>query len=453
MVVIGSGAGAEIAQNALSKGLSVALVDRGAIGGTCLNVGCIPTKMLVFPADRIVEIEDTKKLGITAEIKDIDFKAIMDRMQRLVDDDESNMREGLKSIKGLELYESEAHFVSDYTLEVGGVKIRGEKIFIATGARPLVPKIKGLDKVNFLTNESALRLESRPKSMIIIGGGYVATEFAHFFAAMGTDVTILQRGSRLVPGEEAEVSELLKTSMSRRMKIHTGTEAVEVREKDGVLTVVGVDKNTGQSVEFSAEKILVAAGRTSNADLLKVENTGVKTDQRGYIVVNEFLETTKEGIWAIGDAIGKAMFRHAANEEAEIAWHNSGTGEHKVEMDYSATPHAVFTSPQIASVGLREAEARKSRGEILVGKAMYSEVAKGAAMMEDAAFAKAIVDKESLQILGFHIIGPYAAILLQEVVNAMANKLDIYSIGRAMHIHPALSELIVATLGNLAETS
>ncbi|HDH28714.1 MAG TPA: dihydrolipoyl dehydrogenase, partial [Euryarchaeota archaeon] len=278
--------------------------------------------------------------------------------------------------------------------------------------------------------------------------------FAHFFAAMGTDVTILQRGSRLVPGEEAEVSELLKTSMNRRMKIYTGTEAVEVREKEGVLTVVGRDKNSGQSVEFSAEKILVAAGRTSNADLLKVENTGVKTDQRGYIVVNKFLETTKKEIWAIGDAIGKAMFRHAANEEAEVAWHNSGTGSgHKAEMDYSATPHAVFTSPQIASVGLREAEARESQGEILVGKAMYSEVAKGAAMMEGAAFAKAIVDKETLQILGFHIIGPYAAILLQEVVNAMANKLDIYSIGRAMHIHPALSELVVATLGNLAETS
>lgn len=451
MVVIGSGAGASIVEQALSHDLRVALVDRGAIGGTCLNVGCIPTKMLVFPADRIAEIEDAKKLGITAEIKDLDFKAIMERMRSLVDNDESNMREGLKSLDGLDLYESEARFIDDYTLEIDAEQIKGEKIFIASGARPMIPKIKGLDKVNYLTNENALELESQPKSMILIGGGYIATEFAHFFAAMGTDITILQRGSLLVPGEEQEVSELLKKSMSRRMNIHMNTEAVEVREKNGVVTVVGMDKKTGKKIEFSAEKILVAAGRKSNADLLKVEKTGVETDARGYVVVNEFLETSKQGIWAIGDAIGKAMFRHAANEEAEIAWHNSAGSEHKMEMDYSATPHAVFTIPQIASVGLREAEAKGLGGEILVGKAMYSEVAKGAAMMEDESFAKAIVDKETLQILGFHIIGPYAPILIQEVVNAMANKSDIYSIGRAMHIHPALSELVVAALGNLAE--
>ncbi len=410
--MIGSGAGASIVERALSQGLRVALVDKGPIGGTCLNVGCIPSKMLIFPADRVVEVGNSKKLGITAEVKDIDFKAIMKRMRSIVDEDQTQMRTGLKSLEGLDLFESEARFVDDYTLNIGNEKIKGEKIFIATGARPLIPKIKGLDKLGYLTNETALQLIKRPKSMIIIGGGYVATEFAHFFSAVGTDVTILQRGSLLVPGEEPEISELLKKSMGKRMNIHTDTEAIEVRYENGLVTVVGREKKKEDLIDFTAEKLMVAAGRRSNADLLEVEKSGVHTDKRGYIAVNGLLETSKKRIWTIGDATGREMFRHVANEEAEVAWHNSAGSEHKAEMDYSATPHAVFTYPQIASVGLREADARKIGGEILVGRAMYSEVAKGVAMMEEDAFAKAIVDKESLKILGFHIIGPFAAILI-----------------------------------------
>jgi dihydrolipoamide dehydrogenase len=240
--------------------------------------------------------------------------------------------------------------------------------------------------------------------------------------------------------------------MEKRMRVQINTEPIEVRSEDGVITVVGKEEKTGKTLDFTSERLMVAAGRRSNADLLEVDKTGVKTDERGYIIVNGNLETTKNGIWAIGDATGQEMFRHVANKEAEIAWHNS-MAEHKVEMDYSATPHAVFTYPQIASVGLLESKARKAGGGILVGKAMYSEVAKGSAMMEEESFAKAIVDKDSLKILGFHIIGPYAAILIQEVVNVMANQGDIYSIGTGMHIHPALSEVVVAALENLEEPS
>jgi dihydrolipoamide dehydrogenase len=201
--------------------------------------------------------------------------------------------------------------------------------------------------------------------------------------------------------------------------------------------------------EFAGEKILVAVGRRSNADLLKVENTGVETDKRGFVKANEYLETSIKNIWAFGDAIGKQMFRHSANVEADIAWRNS-TGHDKIKMNYHATPHAVFTHPQIASVGLREADVKKGQ-KILVGRSRYKDVAKGAAMMEEETFAKAIVDKETYTILGFHIIGPFAPILIQEVVNAMTNGLDIFSIGRAMHIHPAMSEIVVNTLGSLGE--
>lgn len=444
VIVIGSGAGAIIADAAITRGEKTALVDRGPLGGTCLNVGCIPSKILMYPADVIAGIQSAKKLGIEAEIKSIDFSAIMGRMRKTVHDGSSHIRDGIEQIKSLDFYEGEGHFTGDYTIEVNGEKIKGKKIFIGSGARPFIPPIKGIDKIEHLTNESVLLLKERPESIIIIGGGYIAAEYGHFFASMGTKVTILQRGDRLVPNEEPEISDLLKKEMQKRMEIFTNTEAREVGKADNGITVITKEK------EFTAEKIMIAAGRKSNADLLKVEKTGVETDERGYIKTNRYLETTKENIWAVGDANGKWMFRHVANMEAYMAWYNANN-EEKIKMDYEATPYAVFSYPQIASAGMGEEEAKKDH-EILVGHARYSDVAKGEAMMEEESFAKAIVDKKTLRILGFHIIGPYAPILIQEVVNAIANKADIHSIARGMHIHPALPELILNTFGNLKES-
>lgn len=449
VIVIGSGAGAIIVEAALSQGLNVASVDKGPLGGTCLNLGCIPSKMLIYPADVIAEIQEAEKLGIHTEITGIDFSSIMERMRRTVQEGRDHMRMGINNIKGMDFYEGKGHFIEDYTMEVKGEKIKGQKIFIASGARPLVPPIKGIDKIEYLTNENVLQLEKRPESLIIIGGGYIAAEYGHFFASMGTAVTILQRGGRLLPTEEPEISDLLKKEMEKRMEIHTDTEALEVKDDGNGFTVAGKDRNTGEEREFTAEKVMIAAGRRSNADLLKVENTGVETDERGFVKANEYLETTKENIWALGDAIGKQMFRHAANREAVFAWHNT-IHENKIKMDYRATPHAVFSHPQIASVGLTEEQARKDH-DILVGKAKYSDVAKGAAMMEEESFAKAIVEKDTGKILGFHIIGPHAPILIQEVINALASESTVNYIANGMHIHPALSELILTTFGNLRE--
>ncbi|MBU7013735.1 MAG: dihydrolipoyl dehydrogenase [Theionarchaea archaeon] len=446
VVVIGSGSGATIASRALSEGMTVALVDRGPLGGTCLNVGCIPSKMLIYPADVVAEIQEAKRLGITAEVTHIDFTSIMGRMRDIVREDQNHMRKGIEAVKTLGFYENEAHFTDEYTLNVGGKSIKGKKMFLVSGARPLIPPVAGLDRVNYLTNESVLELTSLPDSMIIIGGGYIAAEYGHFFAPMGTRVTILQRGDRLLANEEPEISDLLKQEMSRRMHIEVNTEAVDVR-KDKNYTVTGRNVGTGEETEFSAEQLLVAAGRKSNADLLTVENTGVKTDQRGYITVNEYLETSKENIWAFGDAIGREMFRHVANREADIAWHNS-MHEEKIKMDYSSVPHAVFSHPQIASVGLTEEQARKTH-DILVGKARYADVAKGMAMMEDRGFAKAIVERDTWKILGFHIVGPSAPILIQEVIDAMAAGGSMGFIGQGMHIHPALPELVVTALSSL----
>ena len=312
VVVIGSGAGMIIVEGALSQGLNVALVDKGPLGGTCLNVGCIPSKMLIYPADRITEIQEAKKLGIDAEITNIDFNSIMERMRRTVKEGQEHMRRGIKVTRDLDFYEGEGHFTEDYTMEVKGKRIKGQKMFIASGARPSIPPIKGIDTIGYLTNETVLNLKKRPESIIIIGGGYIAAEYGHFFAAMGTDVIILQRRDRLVPNEEPEISELLTREMAKRMTIYTNTEVSEVKKNGNGYTVIGRDKITGDEKEFTAEHILIATGRKSNADLLKVEATGVETDEGGFIKVNDYLETSKENIWAVGDAIGKHMLMFIA---------------------------------------------------------------------------------------------------------------------------------------------
>ena len=451
VIVIGSGAGAIISDEAAAQGLKVALIDKGPlIGGTCLNWGCIPSKMLIYTADRIVEIEETKKLGIEAEIKNIDFHSIMERMRQSRQESQVHIREGLKQSKNLDFYEGEGYFVGDYLLEVNGEKLKGDRIFIASGSRPFTPPIKGSENVDYLTNESVLELKERLDSLIIIGGGYTAVEFGHFFTAMGTEVTILEMADRLVLSEEPEISDLLKGELSKRMGVYTNALAEEVKESEHGVGVVTKDTNTGKRREFAAKRIMMAVGRRSNADILKVENTGVETDKKGFIKVNEYLETNREGIFAIGDANGQQMFRHMANREAEIVTQNAFYGT-KIKVDYSAVPHAVYSHPQIASVGLTEAKARENY-DILIGRMKYFDIAKGEAMMEKQGFAKAIVEKGSSRILGFHIIGPYAPELIQEVVNAMTSGGGMEELGQGIHIHPALSELIQYTLNSLEES-
>jgi dihydrolipoamide dehydrogenase len=403
--------------------------------------------MLIYPADRIVEIQEARKLGIVAEIKSIDFTSIMERMRKSRLESQTYIRKGMGESEKLDFYEREGHFVEDYTLEIDGEKIKGKKIFIASGSRPVIPPIKGLDSIDYLTNENALELTQRPGSLVIIGGGYVAVEFAHFFAAMGTKVTIVEMLSRIAQSEEPEISELLGKEMKKRMDIYTNTQVEEIKKDGKAIIAVARDKATAKQMEFPAQRIMVAVGRRSNADLLKVENTGVELDKRGFIKVDDYLETTKKGIFAVGDADGQQMFTHVANREAGVAWHNS-TRKTKIKMDYSAAPHAVYSHPQIASVGMTEENAKKDY-HILVGRAKYSDTAKGEAMMEEKGFAKAIVDGHSGRILGFHIIGPYAPELIQEVINAMAAGGGVHSINEGMHIHPALPELILRTFENL----
>ena len=447
-VVVGSGSGMFVVYEAVFRGLSVALVDKGPLGGTCPNLGCIPSKMLMFPADRIVEIQEARKLGIDADIRTIDFPLIMERMRRSVEEAQRQMGEAFSELRGLAFYEGEGRFVGEYEMEVGGTRIRGDRFFIATGSRPHVPPMPGLDSIEYLTTETLLQLNSAPRSMAIIGGGYIGVEYAHFFAAMGTSVTLIESAERLVPGEEPEVAALLKYALRKRMQVLTDVDIEEVVQEQRDVRLLVKEKRSGAHFSVTADTVMVATGRRSNADLLQVEKTGVQTDERGFVKVNGSMETNMPGIYAVGDANGRYMFRHIANMEASLAARNAFAGQNET-MDYSAAPHAVYSYPQIAAVGLTAAEAAREHN-VLIGRARYMDTATGEAMMETDGFAKAVVDRDTRKILGFHVIGPHAPSLAQEVTNAMASGGHVDEIAKSVHIHPALSELVQAAFRNLS---
>jgi mycothione reductase len=447
LIVIGTGAGMNVAANAASSGMNVAVIDSGPIGGTCLNRGCIPSKIMIYPADVVRSIEEAEALGVHARIERVDYQTIMKRTWDLVLGDRHEMEEGVAQTDQLTFYNLTAPFVDDYTLDVGEDQIAADTIVIAAGARPEVPPMEGLDEVGYLTSATVFDLETPPESLLIVGGGYIAAEFAHFFSAVGTRVTIVGRNPRLVPEEEPEISAMLAQRMRRYAEVHTGYEAVRAEMKDGLKTVTARDRD-GQERSFSAYELLIAAGRRSNADLLKPERTGVETDEHGWIQVDPYLQTSKEGIWALGDALGRHMFRHTANYHSSLVWSNA-FGGHKHRVDEHAVPHAVFTHPQIGSVGLTEAQAQVEH-DILVGINPYINTAKGYAMGEEDGFAKVVVEQGTGRILGAHVIGPHAAILVQPIVYLMnAGDEDYMPLARAQTIHPALSEVVIGAFGNL----
>ncbi len=449
VLVIGSGSGMIVAAAAVDQGFRTAVVDSGPMGGTCLNRGCVPSKMLIYPADVVAILKESGKLGVNATVNSIDFKSIMRRMHELVNGDSGKSARAVEETPELTWFKDMGEFVSDYTMQVGEHTVKADMIFIVSGARPGIPKVKGIENVDYLTSDTVLELEAPPKSIIIAGGGYIGCEYGHFFSGIGVETTIIQRPLRILPDEEPEISDLLKKELDQRMAIHVNHEVAEVKQEGNVKKLIVRNRGDGILREFSAEALMVAAGRVPNSDLLKPEKTGVKLDERGYVKVNDFLETSKKNIWAFGDAVGREMFKHVANYEAGIAWHNA-VHEHKVAMDYSAAPHAVFTHPQVASVGLKEAEAKQQGYQILVGKSYYRETAMGGAMGDPEGFVKVIVERETGKLLGGHIIGAEASALIQEIVNAMATEGRSYApIVRAMHIHPALSEVVQQAFGNL----
>jgi dihydrolipoamide dehydrogenase len=457
LIVVGSGAGTHVASVASKEGLKVALVDQGPAGGVCLNNGCIPSKMLIYPADVIRILQHARDVGVEASITRIDFQKIMRRMHSVVEKNRMNLEEAIEAKENITWYKNSAEFIGDYTLQVGDKTLTSPKIVIATGARAFVPPIQGLKEAGYLDNVTLLNLKEPPESLIIIGAGLVACEYGHFFSAMGTKVTILGRSPRILKNEEPEVSQIVGDALSKFMKVITNHEVIRVELKDGMKVVSAHCRTDNKIYEFQSDEILLSAGRLSNSDLLKPERTGVETDQHRWIKVNEHLETSKKDIWALGDATGKHMFRHNAKYESDVVIHNlfwAEKLEDKVKVDFHAVPHAVFTYPQVAGVGLKESEAFEAGYDVMVGRAKYTDVAKGVAMAEENSIVKVVLDGKSGKILGCSAVGSEAPELIQQVVYLMnADGQDTGPLIRSQIIHPTLNEALAKAFVNLGPGS
>lgn len=447
LIAIGTGSGMEIVNAAIQENpnLKTAIIDKDEPGGICLTRGCIPSKILLYPAELIRIIERASEFGISVEVKNADFGKIMQRMRNLIHKDINRIRQGLSHTNNIDYYSTTAEFIAPYTLKADKETLTSRIILLCTGSRPTIPAIDGLERVGYVTSDSILKLDHLPPSTAIIGGGYIAAEYGYFLAAMGSKVTVIGRNPQFVPEEEPEISALAKKELQRHMTILTDHEVHAVEnDADGRKRIFAIDRVNGNDIEIVADEILVASGRSPNTDILHPRKGGIKTDEKGWIIVNEYLETSQPNVYALGDADGKYPFKHVANYEALIVYYNA-IKKRKIKVDYHAVPHAIFTQPEIASVGLGEKEAIQKYGEsnLLIGVQRYEDTAKGEAMGLKDYFVKVMVESTTMKILGAHIIGPYASVLIQEIVTLMyTSEQSARPLMNAMHIHPALSEVV-----------
>ncbi len=338
VIVIGTGSATNLLDPMIQRNpkIKIAAIDKDEPGGICLTRGCIPSKLLLYPAELVRTLEKGNDLGVSAEVK-VDFPKIMRRMRTLVDRDINSIREGLSTSPNIDYYHASAEFVAPYTLQVADETIRGKQLFLCTGSRTAIPPIENLEKVGYLTSDSVLRLTRLPASIAIIGGGYIAAEYGHFFSSMGSTVTILGRNSQFLPGYEPEVALVARRELERHMTIITNREVVEAGEKDGVKTLKAKDNESGEISVVEAEEVMVAAGRESLVDILHPERAGITTGPGGWIAVDEYMQTSQPNVWALGDADGRYLFKHVANYESRVVYYNAVL-EQRMKADYHAVP-------------------------------------------------------------------------------------------------------------------
>jgi mycothione reductase len=449
LVVIGTGSGNTIVNRRFAE-QKVALVERGTFGGTCLNVGCIPTKMFVHTADLAATPSVSARYGVDEQLLGVRWPDVRDRIFGRIDPiaaGGSEYRHHSPDNANVTVYDGTGRFTGFKELTVdtkdGSTSVfSADQFVIATGSRPIVPPIPGLEDTGFHTSNTIMRLEELPRRLAIIGSGFVAAEFAHVFASFGVEVTVIARSNQLLRLEDGEIAARYTQIAQSKYDVRLDHETVRVQRRDDGTILLRMLHPLGAD-ELVVDELLVAVGRQPNSDLLNLDATGVEVDHEGRVVVDTYQQTTVDGIYALGDVTNPHQLKHVANHEARVVKHNLLNPDDRIESDHRFVPHAVFSSPQIASVGLTEEQAKERGIPYLAAVQRYADIAYGWAMEDTTGFAKVLADPDSGRIIGCHIIGPQAPTVIQPVIQAMSFGLDAYTMARNQYwIHPAMPELI-----------
>ncbi len=441
LIVVGSGsAGTNVTHRAAGAGWKVALIEPGYLGGTCINVGCIPSKTLIHSARVMHEIKEAGRYGVIAEPPVADWASMRERKDNLVGRIRSRGHKNIEGNDNITLFEGEGLFIGPRKISVNGETLTADKIVIACGARPAVPSINGLESIDYLTSTTVMDMDELPRSMLILGGGIIALEFSQLFARLGVEVTILQRNRRVGPILEEEISAEIEALLKEEgVRTKTGTEVSEVG-RDGS-AYFAVDAAGDLDERYSAEKILVATGRVPNSDRLKVEKAGVKTDSRGFVKIDSSYRTSVKGIWAVGDITGGMMFTHRAwNDGLLLSRHLINRID--ISNEGRLIPYAVFTDPEIGSVGLGEQAAYEAGYKIKIQRFPFAFQGRALAAEKTKGFIKLVVNKANGKILGGHIIGHEGGELIHELIAAIRFGATVNDLYEMMHIHPTMSEAI-----------
>lgn len=449
LIIIGTGSGNSIIGPEMD-GMRIAIAERGVFGGTCLNVGCIPSKMLIWPADLAEHARHGDRYGISTEFRGADWPAIVQRVFGRIDPIAEGGRQYRHSLSHVDVYETTARFVGDRELQVGDQRIRGEQVVIAAGARSFIPDIPGLADVPFHTSDTLLRIDQLPEHLVVLGGGFIAAELGHVFGALGSKVTIVNRSRVLLKAEDHDIAERFTERAADRFDLVMGAHVERVAAAPaGVAVTVTVD---GIERVIEGDQLLVAMGRIPNTDLLNPSAGGVDVDANGYVRVDEFGRTSARGVWALGDINGRYQLKHMANGEAKVVRHNLMNPTDLRRFDQRPAPHAVFGSPQVGAVGVTEHEAAASGAPYCVISHDYAGSAYGWAMEDTTSFCKLIGDPLTRQVIGAHVIGYQASMLAQQLVQGihLGNTADEMALGQ-IWIHPALNEVVEVALLKLME--
>ena len=437
LIIIGTGSGNTIITPEFDE-LEIAIIEKGTFGGACLNRGCIPSKMLIYAADVLTEIAESKRLGISTVIPTINWTEIQSRIFGRIDPIANGGEEYRKTLPNVTVYKGEASFDTNHTIRVNGEIIYGEQIVVATGASPVVPVIAGLDSIDFHTSDSIMRIEELPKHLAIVGGGYIAAELAHVFSAFGSQVTMIVRGNSLLSQEDTSIQARFAETFSKRVNIRFRSRIKEVRGT-GEVIVCEIEDTERSTLEVDA--LLIATGRIPDLEILNIKATDIETED-GYIITDDFMRTSVSHIWALGDVTNPNQLKHVANAEAKIVSHNIVNSNLK-KIDLDPIPHAIFSSPQIASVGHTQQFLDRNKMDYVMVTEEFSNVAYGWAMEDTTGFCKIIADPSSGRLLGAHIIGPQASILIHQLIQGMKFNQTVSDLAQGfLYVHPALSEVV-----------